>query len=109
MTWTNDNSADTATVVASGWGTVVVDTDVTAGVWTTTKQQLHCLFALTKSLSLVVQKQPDLEENFVSGKIGRDYIAWTVYGIKVFKDQAPMIVQLAVNSASFTAADTTPN
>jgi len=50
-----------------------------------------------------------MEENFVSGKIGRDYIAWTVYGIKVFQDQAPMIVALSVRSDTFTASDTTPN
>lgn len=106
MTWTNSNSADTATVVASGWGTVVVSETLTAAAdtWTTAKQQLHCLFSLSKSASLVVQKEPSLEENFVSGKIGRDYIAWTVYGIKVFVDQAPQIVELAVASSSFTAA-----
>lgn len=110
MTWTNNNSADTATVVASGWGTVVVSETLTAAadIWTVAKQQLHCLFALSKSVSLVVQKNPSLEENFVSGKIGRDYIAWTVYGIKVFVDQAPMIVELAVASASFTAAANSP-
>lgn len=108
MTWTNDNNANTATVVASGWGTVVVSetfTDAT-DTWTSTKQQLHILFALSKSCSLVVQKDPSMEENPVSGKIGRDYIAWTVYGIKVFVDQAPQIVQLSVNSASFTSAAT---
>lgn len=109
MTWTNDNSADTATVVSSGWGTVVVSETLTAvaDIWTVAKQQLHMLFGLTKSVSLVVQKTPSMEENFVSGKIGRDYIAWTVYGIKVFVDQAPQIVQLAVASSSFTAASTT--
>lgn len=109
MTWTNDNSANTATVVASGWGTVVVSetfTDAT-DTWTTAKQQLHIIFALSKCGSLVIQKTPSLEENFVSGKIGRDYIAWTAYGSKIFTDQAPMIVQLAVASASFTAASTT--
>lgn len=111
MTWTNVNATDVATVVASGWGTVVVSetfTDAT-DTWTSTKQQLHSIFALSKSVSLVVQKDPSLEENFVSSKIGRDYIAWTVYGIKVFQDQAPQIVQLAVNSSTFTASDTTPN
>lgn len=110
MTWTNDNSADTATVVASGWGTVVVSETLTAAadIWTVAKQQVHVLFALSNSCSLVIQKTPDLEENFVSGKIGRDYIAWTVYGIKVFVDQAPQIVQLAVASSSFTAAATQP-
>lgn len=111
MTWTNDNSADTATVVASGWGTVVVSETLTdaTDTWTATKQQLHCIFALTNSISLVIQKNPSLEENFVSGKIGRDYIAWTAYGSKVFTDQSPQIVELAVNSSAFTAAATTVN
>jgi len=111
ITATANNSVDTVTFVSSGWGTVVVSETLTAAadVWTTGKQQLHCLFALSKSVSLVVQKNPDLEENFVSSKIGRDYIAWTVYGIKVFQDQAPQIVQLSVASSSFTASDTTPN
>lgn len=109
MAWTNDNTANTLSVVASGWGTVVVSetfTDAT-DTWTATKQQLHCIFALSKSCSLVIQKTPNLEENFVSGKIGRDYIAWTAYGIKVFVDQAPQIVELAVNSSAFTSASTT--
>lgn len=109
MTWTNDNTANTATMVASGWGTVVVSETLTdaTDTWTTTKQKLNVLFALSKSCSLVVQKTPELTENPVSGKIGRDYIAWTVYGIKVFVDQAPMIVSLAVNSSAFTSSSTT--
>jgi hypothetical protein len=32
-----------------------------------------------------------------------------VYGIKVFQDQAPQIVQVAVDSTSFTGAATTVN
>jgi len=102
-------STDTLTLTSSGWGTVVVSETLTpAGdIWTTAKQQLHVLFSLSKSCSLVVQKTPSMEENFVSGKIGRDYICWTVYGIKVFVDQAPQIVQLAVASSSFTSASTT--
>lgn len=109
MTWTNDNSANTATVVSSGWGTVVVSETLTdaTDTWTAAKQKLNIIFALSKSCSLVVQKNPEMEENFVSGKIGRDYIAWTVYGIKVFVDQAPQIVTLAVASSSFTASATT--
>lgn len=106
-----DTGTNLLTLVGSGWGTVPVTEAFTAAgnVFTTGKQQIHPLFALSKSVSLVVQKDPSLEENPVSGKIGRDYIAWTVYGIKVFQDQAPMIVQLSVNSASFTGSDTTPN
>lgn len=106
---TATDATTSMTVVASGWGTVVVASVLTSAsnVWTAAKQQLHALFCLTKSCSLVVQKEPSLEDNFVSGKIGKDFIAWTVYGIKVFVDQAPQIVQLAINSSSFTAASTT--
>lgn len=103
--YTNDNAADTMTVVGSGKGTVAVATTATNAVWTAAKQQIHILFALTKSGSLVVQKDPSLEENPVSRKIGRDYIAWTAYGIKIFTDQAPQIVQLSVLSSTFSAAE----
>ncbi|UPJ35854.1 hypothetical protein IVB45_02240 [Bradyrhizobium sp. 4] len=109
LTATNSNSADTLTLVGSGWGTVVVSKSFTdpTDTWTSTKQMLHCLFALSKSVSVVIQKDPSLEDNSVSGKIGRDYITWAAYGIKVFVDQAPQIVALEVNSSSFTAAATT--
>lgn len=99
------------TLVSSGWGTVVVSETFTAAgnVFTTGKQQIHPIFALSKSVSLVVQKTPSLTERpSPQARIGNDYIAWTVYGIKIFVDQAPQIVSLAVNSASFTASSTTP-
>lgn len=99
-------STDILSITAGGTGTVVVSETLTpaANVWTTTKQKLHMLFGLSKSVSLVVQKNPSLEENFVSAKIGRDYISWAAYGIKVFVDQAPQIVDLSVNSSAFTSA-----
>lgn len=111
ITATHSTGDDTVSFVGSGTGTVVVSETLTDGtdLFTVGKQQLHNIFALSKSISLVIQKNPSLEENFVSGKIGRDYIAWTAYGSKVFVDQAPQIVQLAVDCTSFTAADQTPN
>lgn len=106
ITATDNASPNTLTLVSSGWGTVVVSETLTAAadVWTTTKQQLHCLFALSKSVSLVIQKEPGLTERYADGKIGSNFIAWTAYGIKVFTDQAPQVVELAVNSSAFTSA-----
>lgn len=103
------NNTTAMGIVASGTGTVVVSdtcTDVSS-IWTLTQQKLNLLFCLSKSVMLVVQKNPSLEENFVASKIGRDYITWAAYGIKVFTDQAPQIVTLAVNSSVFTAAANT--
>lgn len=110
ITASYDSGTNLLTLVSSGWGTVEVSETFTAAgnIFTVGLEQLHCIFALSKSCSLVVQKDPSLEENFVSRKIGRDYIAWTAYGIKVFVDQAPQIVQLAVLSSAFTASATNP-
>ena len=106
MTFTNNDTSNTLTVVSRGHGTVVVSETITDGadVWTAAQQKLFIIFALGRSISLVVQKKPSLVENPVTGKIGRDYIAWTVYGSYVFVDQAPQIVKLAVNSSAFTAS-----
>jgi len=110
ITATYDSATNLLTLVSSGWGNVVVSETFTASgnIFTVGKQTVKCLFALAKSASLVVQKSPDMEENSVSGKIGRDFIAWTVYGIKIFTDQAPQIVVLSVLATNFTAASTTP-
>jgi len=112
MVWTNDNTGDVATVVSAGWGTVVVSETLTAAgnVWTPALQQLHMIFSLARqACSLVVQKKPSMTDNPVTGKVGRDYIGWTVYGSKVFTDQAPAIVELAVNASAFTSSPTTVN
>lgn len=110
ITATNDNSADTLTLVGKGWGNVVVSETLsdTTDAFTVGKQIVYNLFALSKSVSLVVQKNPSLEENFVSGKIAKDYIAWTVYGAKVFVDQAPQIVSYAQLATTYTANNQTP-
>ena len=110
ITATYTAATDKLTLVAGGKGSVPVSEGLTpAGdIWTVGLQTVKCIFALSKSCSLVVQKKPDLEENFVSRKIGRDFIAWTVYGIKVFVDQAPQIVSLSVLSTNFSGASDLP-
>lgn len=108
---TATDNTTTIDLVASGWGTVPVSETLTAGgdVWTAGKEKVYNLFGLAKSISLVIQKKPSLEENFVSGKIGRDYIAWTAYGLKVFTDQAVQLVSYAALSSTYSGATTTVN
>lgn len=112
ITAVHDTSADTITFTGSGWGTVEVSETLTAAgnIFTVGKEQVHCIFGLSKSVSLVMQKYPSLTERpSPQARIGNDYIAWAVYGIKVFVDQAPQIVQVAVDSTSFTGSSTTVN
>lgn len=100
------------TFVASGWGTVEVSetfTDTT-DAWTVGKEVLHNIFALSKSVSLVIQKNPTMKVRpSPSARVGDDMIVWSAYGSKVFKDQGVQIVELAALASSFTSASTTVN
>jgi len=111
ITAVHSTSLDTVILTGYGWGTIVVSETLTDGTdgFTTGKQCIHPIFGLSKSISLVIQKNPNLKEKDKTGYIGSDFVAWTAYGMKVFVDQAPQIVELAVNSAAFTAAATTVN
>lgn len=107
-----DSNTNLLTLVSSGWGTVPVSETFTAAgnIFTVGKEKVHCIFGLSKSVSLVMQKYPSLTERpSPLARIGNDYIAWAVYGIKVFNDQAPQIVRVAVDSTSYTGATPTVN
>jgi len=109
ITATHSTSLDTVVFKGFGWGTVVVSETLTNGTdtFTDTLQAIHPIFGLSKSISLVIQKNPTLVEKDRTGYIGSDFVAWTAYGSKVFVDQAPQIVELSVKSSSFTSAATT--
>lgn len=114
ITATYTASTDKLTLVSQGWGTVVVSETLTpaADIWTVGKQIVHCVFGLSKSVSLVVQKTPSLVQRpSPNARIGDDFIGWTVFGRKVFVDQAPQLVDVNVlsSAAGFSAAAKNPN
>jgi len=99
-------------VQSNGQGNVPVSQSMTASgnAWTTTQQKQHCLFGVTKSISVVLQYGPYLEivqsnpaaGSGNSGRIGWDFVTWMTYGIKVFNDQSPMLVDVQINTTQFT-------
>lgn len=107
-------SGTTLTLVIAGQGNVPVAETLTAAgnIWTAETQVQHNIFGTSNSISVVVQKEPSmdiLQANPVansgnSGRVGKDFVTWTAYGIKVFRDQAPMLVDVQVRTDSFTAA-----
>jgi hypothetical protein len=95
-------------------GNVPVGKSMTAGgnIWTTTKQVQHNIFGVNKSISVVIQYGPDFEVlqsnpasgSNNSGRVGWDFVTWFTYGIKVFNDQAPMLVDVQIMTSTFTTA-----
>jgi hypothetical protein len=66
-------------------------------------QIVSSIFMVAKNVSLAVRQDPEIYENPVSNSIARDYVMWTVYDNKVFKDQARAIIVLKIraDNASF--------
>lgn len=75
-----------------------------ADVWTAALQQQHLLFGTNDSVSLAIQKTPNLRiKDAPREVVGYDFITWTVYGYKVFHDQAPKLVDVKVAASSFAS------
>lgn len=101
------NSSGTVSLSVKGAGNVPVASSLTATVngFTAAKQVQHCIFGVNNSISLVIQKTPELRiKDSPSARVGYDFITWVPYGVKVFKDQGPMLVDVHVRTDTFTAA-----
>lgn len=106
------STGTTLLVVVTGQGNVPVAQSMTAAgnIWTLAKQVQHNIFGVNKSISVVIQYGPDLEilqsnpaaGSNNSGRVGWDFVTWFTYGIKVFNDQTPMLVDVQIRTDSFT-------
>lgn len=104
--------ATTLSLQINGQGNVPVSQSMTAGVnvWTAAKQIQHNIFGVNKSISVVIQFGPYFEilqsnpaqGSNNSGRVGWDFVTWFTYGIKVFNDQSPMLVDVQIRTDSFT-------
>lgn len=113
-TQTNPASASgtTLTLQINGQGNVPVSQSMTAGanIWTLAKQVQHNIFGVNKSISVVIQYGPEFEilqsnpasGSNNSGRVGWDFVTWFTYGIKVFNDQSPQLIDVQVRTDSFT-------
>ena len=98
-------AANVATFSQKGIGNAIISTSFTSGsnLLTTGLQLQHNIFGVSRSVALVLQKYPELYVNPVSGKVGKDYVTWCYYGIKVFTYQAPQLVDCQIDASSFTS------
>lgn len=108
VTATNDNTADTISIVAKGKGHVVVAETFTAAAdgWTAAKQIQHCLIGVAGAIDLVIQQEPELDVRKRDGYVGRDVVTWCAYGVKTFNDGKPRLVDVKVRTDAFSGSST---
>lgn len=102
---TNNDSANTLTVTFKGVGALVVSETLTdaTDTWTTTKQIQHNLFGRRGAIACVMQKDPMPQIKEVPDKLGKNILNGVLYGIKTFSDGAKQLVDVQLDSQTFTA------
>ena len=102
ITATNDNTANTLTIKCEGLGVIAVSEGATPAdcVWTAATQIQHQLFGKKGAIDLVIQKRPNVEFKEVPDKLGKNILAWTLYGLKTFTEGAKELVDIRVRADS---------
>lgn len=104
---TATDGATYMTLKGEGHGFVAVSETLSAAsdIWTTTKQLQHNLFGQGKPIDLVMQKAPNLamkdRSDATYGYVGKDFVAWAMYGLKTFAEGADALVDVQIRSDAF--------
>lgn len=102
-TGTNDNTADTLTIVYKGAGTLEVSETLTdtTDTWTATKEKQHNLFGRKGGITLVMQSDARPQVKDEPKKFGKNILNGVLYGVKTFADGAKQLVNVEVQSSTF--------
>lgn len=100
---TNDNSANTLTVVAKWVGTLTVSETLTdaTDTWTAAKQKQHNLFGRKGAITLVIQSETRPQIKDVPDKLWVNVLNWVLYWVKTFTDGAKQLVNVEIASSTF--------
>ena len=104
ITATNDNSANTMTLTYRGAGGIVVSDTLTdtTDTWHTGLNINHLMFGEKGAVDFVIQKQPTVQIEKAEARLGFKVIPYTLFGKKTFQDGAKKLVNVKVNTFSYT-------
>jgi len=98
---TANNSVDTITFTAKGYGYVVVSETLTASADTWSLQISHNLFGQKGSVDMVLQDEIGVQVDSIPKQFGVYVKPYCLYGKKTFAEGAQSLVDVKVNSASW--------
>ncbi len=104
-----DNLDGSCVITVAGQGKVVVTQTDAAG--TIDREEVSAIFSVSKSIAMVMQREPGLEESAgnlittgaLTGKVGKHFLTWGLYGRKVFFTMKPGIVRVKIAASAFSA------
>ena len=101
MTATNDNSANTLTLAAKGYGYVVVSETLTDATDAWTSEISSQMFGQKGAVDMVLQKKAQVKVSDAEKRLGNWVKPFALYGKKTFTEGAQALVNVKINSASW--------
>jgi hypothetical protein len=103
VTATNNDTANTLTVVYKGVTNLTVTETLTDGTdtWTTTKITQHNMFGIKGNPVCVMQRKPRVVVKDEPKKLGKNILNGVLYGVKTFADNAKRLVNVKIASSTF--------
>lgn len=101
---TNDNTANTMTLVYKGAGSPSVSETLTDGTdtWTAVLQKQYLLFGIMKKCTtLITQKMPSIEVNKIPKQFGKYILNGVLYGVKSFTDDTKQAVRVEIRADTY--------
>lgn len=95
-TATNDNSANTLTVVGTGTGRTLVSETLTDGTDTWTKNYINCYFGKKGAIDLVIQDMKEVDMRPTADRRGTNIFSSYLAGIKTFADGAKKFLNVKI-------------
>ncbi len=93
----------TVNVNVFGMGNIPIASSFTSSSNAFQYPAVHCIFGTSRSISLVMPRMAEIDQRPTPAyQVATDFIAWTYFGIKVFADQAPAIIDCPINTTPFT-------
>lgn len=97
-------SSTTVPITVDGQSNVIVSTTSATGVFTAAKQIVHLVFGTSQMIDLAIVQEPTMLKRPVSGKVSNDLVMTSLYGLKVFHEQSPRIIDVKVRTSAITVA-----
>lgn len=97
-------STTTVPITVDGQSNVIVSTTSATGSFTAAKQIVHLIFGTSQMIDLCIVQSPTMQKRPVSGKVSNDLVMTALYGMKVYRDQSPRIIDVKVRTSALTIA-----
>lgn len=110
-----DNEDGSCTIWVAGLGALSVSTTETGAA--IDREIVHAIFGVSRSIGVVMQRAPELEisaGNLITtgqntGYVGKQYLAWSLYGRKVFHTQKAGLVDVKISATNLATPSSVIN